>query len=44
MRDITFVEWFFLGMPFELVLVFLVLGAIGLTLSLLSGMFNRKDR
>jgi len=42
--DISFVEWFFFGMPFELVLVFLVLGAVGLIGSLISGLFSRKDR
>ena len=44
MRDISFFEWFFLGMPFEWVLVFLALGAIGLIGSFIGDLFNRKDR
>lgn len=44
MRDISFVEWFFFGMPFELVLVFLALGAVGLVGSFFGGLFSRKDR
>ena len=44
MGDISFVEWVFLGMPFELGLVSLALGAVGLIGSLISGLFSRKDR
>jgi len=42
--DISFVEWFFFGMPFELVLVFLAFGAITLIGGLISSLFSRKDR
>jgi hypothetical protein len=37
MDDISFLEWFFLGMPWELVVVGLVLGVIAIIFSLIGG-------
>jgi hypothetical protein len=38
---IGFLEWFFLGMPVELFLVFVVLGAIGLVFAWLGSVGDR---
>jgi hypothetical protein len=44
MNDISFFEWFFLGMPVEwFVLSFIVIGGM-LLWGVVSSMFKRKDR